>query len=70
MDYNKAIVINQYGDELDFDSIVNYMDESVREYCHNKYAPCTYQEFFDTYCKCHFKKFGEEFYLNTQNPKW
>lgn len=44
-------VINQYGRELPYEAVVELMDDDIREAIHRDLAPCTYQEFFDEYCR-------------------
>lgn len=51
-----------YGNDVDFESAANLMDDELREELHQELAPCTKQEFFDAYAKAHADKFdGEEF---------
>lgn len=50
------------GNEIDFDSAVNLMDEDIREHLHTKLAPCTDQEFLDAYVVAHAEKFEGEFF--------
>lgn len=59
-----AIVINDRGHEVDFETAVHYMDDEIREALHEELAPCTEQEFFDAYCVKHETKFGKEFIIN------
>lgn len=49
---------------VDFDAVVNLMDDEIREEIHREFAPCTAQEFVDEYIKRHRQKFGEEFTVN------
>lgn len=49
------------GKEFDFNTVVNLMDDELREEIHRDLAPCTEQEFLDEYCKRHFEKFYEVF---------
>ena len=49
------------GYEVDFDVMVNIMDDEIREELHNKLAPCTDQEFADAYVAAHEAKYGEQF---------
>lgn len=64
------IVKNMYGDELDFYTVPDYMDDDIRERLHSQMAPCSDQDFFDAYCKTHREQFSEEFFLNRKNPTW
>jgi hypothetical protein len=52
------------GKMVDFDAVVNLMDDEIREEIHREFAPCTAQEFVDEYIKRHRQKFGEEFTVN------
>lgn len=54
-------VINQYGDEINFEAAVSLMDDEIREELNRELAPCTEQEFFKAYEKAHEEKYGEEF---------
>ena len=56
-------VINQYGDEINFEAAVSLMDDEIREELNRELAPCTEQEFFTAYEKAHEEKFGEEFQI-------
>ena len=49
------------GNLVDFDVVVNMMDDDLREELHNKLAPCTDQEFMDAYIEAHEAKFNERF---------
>ena len=62
------MIHNEWGVSIDFEVAVNLMNDELREFVHDKIAPCTEQEFFDKYCKEHFNKYGEEFELNKMNP--
>lgn len=53
------VLLNGY--EVDFDAIVNMMDDEIREELHNELAPCTDQEFVDAYIEAHKAKYGEQF---------
>lgn len=48
---------------VDFDVLVQYMDDEIREEVHNRFAPCTEQEFTDEYEKRHRSKYGEDILL-------
>lgn len=61
-------VKNEMGAMIDYETAVQHMDNEVRENVHNELAPCSEQEFFNEYCKQHRQKFGEEFFLNEENP--
>lgn len=63
-------VLNKYGNELDFDSVVQFMDDDLREYLHGELAPCEPQVFYDEYCKMHKEKFGETFFTEDDNITW
>lgn len=53
------VLLNGY--EVDFDVVVNMMDDEIREELHNELAPCTDQEFVDAYAAAHEAKYGEQF---------
>lgn len=53
------VLVNGY--EVDFDVVVNMMDDEIREGLHNELAPCTDQEFVDAYVAAHEAKYGEQF---------
>lgn len=56
-------VINQNGEEIDFEVAVSLMDDEIREDLNRELAPCTEQEFFEAYEKAHAEKYGEEFQI-------
>lgn len=56
--------VNLHGQEYDFDSIVNLMDDETRELVHSNLAPCSDQYFMDAYFILHLEKFGQEFVVN------
>jgi len=49
---------------VDFDAVVQLMDDEIREEIHQELVPCTKQEFVDAYVQRHREKFGEEFTVN------
>ena len=53
------VLVNGY--EVDFDVVVNMMDDEIREELHNELAPCTDQEFVDAYIEAHEAKYNERF---------
>ena len=53
------VLLNGY--EVDFDVVVNMMDDEIREELHNELAPCTDQEFVDAYIEAHEAKYNERF---------
>ena len=63
-----TMVINSWGNEIDYEVSVTMMDDEVRENLHNEIAPCTNQEFFDAYAAAHKEQFGEDLILDTENP--
>lgn len=63
-------VNNEYGTEINYDAVVDLMDDEIREELHSKFAPCTEQKFFDEYCKAHAEKYGEEWELAKRNPQY
>ena len=50
-------VKNNYGVESEWITAVNLMDDDLREELNADLAPCTEQEFFETYEKAHETKF-------------
>lgn len=56
-------VINQNGEEIDFEVAVSLMDDEIREDLNRELATCTEQEFFEAYEKAHADKYGEEFQI-------
>lgn len=44
-----------------WESIVNLMDDEIRESVHADFAPCTESVFLEEYMKRHFEKYGEKF---------
>ncbi len=54
-------VVDLDGNEYDWDTVVSYMDDDLREEIHREMAPCTNQEFFDAYAAAHWGRFGEDF---------
>lgn len=41
--------VNVNGKIYDFDVMVDFMDDDIREALHSELAPCTEQEFIDAY---------------------
>lgn len=50
--------------KFDWDVIVEYMDDEIREQVHSELAPCTNEEFLNRYAELHKEQFGEEFQIN------
>lgn len=44
-----------------WDMIVSYMDDEIRESIHNEIAPCSNGDFLLAYCKAHSEKYDEDF---------
>lgn len=63
-------VKDYYGNNVNFDAAVEYMDDEIREQLHNQLTPCTDQEFFDAYAKAHAKKFDGEEFAPYYNHAW
>lgn len=62
-------VMNSWGLGIPFATFLIYADDIIREFMHDCIdSTCTEQEFFDMYCEEHFDRFGEVFFLDTQNP--
>lgn len=61
-DSNNPTVKDYYGNEINFDDAVQYMDKDICEELNNEMAPCSNQKFIEAYAKAHAEKFdGEEF---------
>lgn len=65
----RKVVVNQYGNEIDYDAAVQCMEDDLREELHRELAPCTDQEFFDAYADRYFAIHNTEWYPNTFNPQ-
>lgn len=52
------------GGVYDVDTVVNLMDDELREALHSERAWRDEQEFVDAYLVAHEEKFGEEFVVN------
>ena len=52
-------VINNYGKEIDFEFAKAMMDPFLREAVYSELAPCSYQLFFEEYCRVHAKVHGD-----------
>ena len=64
-------VLNKYGQELDFEAVVQYMDDEILEYLHGELSPCSPQLFYEAYCVEHKIKFSEEFFTEKgENIIW
>ncbi len=50
--------------EIDFDVVVELMDEDIRDRLHTTMDPCSNQQFMDAYAKAHADKYNEEFVVN------
>ena len=49
---------------IDWETVVHYMDDDIREEVHAELAPCSNEEFYNRYCELHRQKFGEDFDIN------
>lgn len=59
---DKADLIRMDDGSLQYADVVTMlMDDEIREAIHAELAPCSNQEFFETYCKAHFDKYGVDF---------
>lgn len=54
-----ATIINERGEQIDYDAAVELMDDELREALHAELAPCAEQVFAEAYAKAHEAKFGE-----------
>ena len=61
---------NRHGQELDYEVVVEYMDDDIREYLHHQLAPCSAQYFYDEYVKMHKEIHGEEFFTEEEHIIW
>lgn len=68
MTNNDIKVTNEYGEEINYDVAVDFMEDELREKLHMELAPCTEQEFFNAYAKAYEEKYGEEWFLTEPNP--
>lgn len=68
MTNNDIKVTNEWGTEFDYEVAVDFMDDELREQLHIELAPCTEQEFFNVYAKAYEEKYGEEWFLSSENP--
>lgn len=50
-------------DRYDWDSIVNMMDDEIREDLHAAFAPCYAGTFLMWYMVKHLEKYGEDFFF-------
>lgn len=66
---NTIKVITKSGTWLNYEAIVPFMDDEIREELHMKLAPCTEQKFFNAYEKAHYKRYGRWF-LSMPNPQY
>lgn len=59
------VIVN--GKSVDFDTVVNLMDDDLRKHLHSTVAdydqddPKSYQHFVNCYCEAHYQKFKEDF---------
>lgn len=68
--YEVIKIKNKHGQELDFEVVTNYMDDSIREYLHGELSPCSPQFFYDNYVWMHLLVFGKEFFTESRNIVW
>lgn len=54
-------VVEDLNSESTWETIVNLMDDELREKIHGEFAPCSNGKFLDEYCQAHIDKFKEEF---------
>lgn len=62
-------IINANGEEISFETAVNFMDEEIRERLNMELAPCTKQKFLNAYKKAHKAKYGAE-WLSIKDIPW
>ncbi len=64
-----TIILNKYGQELDFEAVVQFMDDEILEYLHGEHE--LPQLFYEAYCVEHKIKFSEEFFAEEgENITW
>lgn len=64
-------VYNQWCKPVDFDAAVQLMDDEIREHIvWTERFEGNPQGFFDTYCICHYIKYGEDFEPNKISGQW
>lgn len=61
-------VINACGTQVDYEVALNLMNDEIREYISENFAPCTEQEFFRAYEQEHFERYGTDWELSKANP--
>ena len=66
----ELVVKNKYGEPLEYDVVVEYMDDDIREYLHHQLAPCSAQLFYDEYVKMHNQIHDYEFIAERGNIDW
>lgn len=49
----RSVVYDRNGIELDFEQVVYWMEEELRELAQRLFLPCPDQQFFDKYCILH-----------------
>jgi len=49
---------------MDWETVIHYMDDEIREQIHSELTPCINEEFLTRYMELHLEKFGEEFTVN------
>lgn len=64
-------VVNQYGRILDWDAVVELMDDEIREQLHDELDVDAeqIQTFFVAYCDRHLEEKGETFEPDKQSPQ-
>ena len=50
--------------KMDWDVVVNYMDNEIREELHKELSPCGNERFLQRYMEMHHSKYNEEFQIN------
>lgn len=62
-------VLNSHSLEINFTAASSLMDDEIKSKLDDE-GIMHYQTYFDEYCNRHFRKYGEEFELNKENPVW
>ena len=56
------------SEETAIDTVVNLMDDDLREELNGEIAPCSFEEFYNAYADAHCKRFGEIWEFAKENP--
>ena len=62
-------IVNSFGKYLDFEILLENMDDDIREALHRELAPCDERAFADAYAEKHEQKFGEVWEPYKRSPQ-